>query len=210
MSASKHDILKVYSDADGVCMNWLQGFIDYMETQGHVAVSDQPVNFSMVDIFPSIDKPWEMIADYQASDIYRNIRSYDDAKLAFRKIEQLGGEITIVSSCGKDPRVIEARMAHLEAEFGSSVKEVILLDYAASKHDTLKQLPSGIFIEDQGKIAIEGAQAGHRALLRNRSYNVTEHHPDVHRIHNMAEVSLAIENSLKWRKMEKDSQFSPS
>lgn len=205
MSAYKHDVLKVYSDADGVCMNWLQGFIDYMDTCGHSALSDQPKNFSMVDIFPSLEKPWEMIAGYHASEIYRNIRSYDDAKLAFRKIQQLGGDVTIVSSCGKEPHVTESRNAHIEAEFGTSVSDVILLDYAASKYDTLKQLPSGLFIEDQVKIAVEGARAGHRALLRDRSYNVDEHHPDVHRIYNMADVPRAIENSLDWQKMEQES-----
>lgn len=200
---NKHDILKLYSDADGVCINWLQGFIDYMHSIGIAAEHEQPNVFSMTDIFPTLEKPWEHIHDYQLSDIYRNIRAYDDAKLAFRKIEQLGGEVIIVSSCGKDKKVIESRMHQIESEFGSSVKDVILLDYASPKLDTLKQLPSGIFIDDQGKIAIEGAQAGHRSLIRNQSYNINEHHPDVYRIHNMAKVSQAIEESLEWGKMER-------
>jgi len=199
---NKHDVLTVYSDADGVCINWLQGFIDYMDTIGFTAEHDRPTLFAMNDIFLNVAKPWEYIHDYQTSEIYRNIRSYDDAKLAFRKIEQLGGEVVIVSSCGKDKKIVESRMHQIESEFGTSVKDVILLDLGASKLETLKQLPSGIFIDDQGKIALEGAQSGHRAIIRNQSYNINEHHPDVHRIHNMAKISQAIEENIAWKMME--------
>lgn len=206
---AKHDVKKIYSDADGVCLNWLSGFIQFMDREGHAAMHDQPKNFSMVDIFPTIEKPWELIADYHRSEFYDVIRAYADAKEAFKHLKANGAEIVIVTSCGDEPEIMRSRDATVEREFGSDVSDIIYLPYGSSKYEKLKSLPPGVFIDDQPQIALEGAQAGHHAILRDRSYNINEHHIDYHRVENMQVWAQRLTNAYDITRNLQESELTP-
>lgn len=185
-----------YCDADGVCLDWLTQFINFCESKGHIALHDQPENFSMVDIFPTLKQPWKLIEEYQQSEFYAQIKAYDDAKLAFAEAKEAGVDIIIVTSCGKDDYVVQCRKKTVEQEFNGVVSDIRFLDYGASKLKELKKYRSGVFMDDQEAIALEGRDAGHHSLLRCRSYNRTANPEGVIRVDDMRQVS----RGLKQRK----------
>jgi len=191
MHSLNSDAPIIYTDADGVIFNWLDGFIEYCASVGHQAISNEPSYFNMTDIFPSLDKPWTLIDAYQASDFYHNIKAYEDARALLKKAKGLGAKIVIVTSCGDTEDIITSRNKSVDREFERCVDDIIYLPLASSKKDTLIKLPSGIFIDDQSKMAIEGAEAGHLSILRDRSYNINDHNDAYSRITNMNQLLLA-------------------
>lgn len=179
----------IISDIDGVAIDWLQGFINYMESTHKIfALHDKPSQFGMNDIFPGVAKPWEFILDYQHSEFYLNLDAYEDAQKSFKALHNNGFKIILLSSCGDSDFITKARTENIEDKFGDCIEELIMLPYASSKTEALLKLPQGAFIEDQMKVAIEGVQTGKTTFIRNMPYNVNDHHDQVTRINSFLEL----------------------
>ena len=186
----KSDNPILYSDADGVILDWLSGFIDYCASIKHIALHKEPTRFDMQDIFPKLEKPWELIHDYQASEFYHNMKSYQDAREALQRTKDMGVSNIIVTSCGDTSDIMNSRNATIEREFSGCVDNIIYLPYGSSKLEILKKLKPGVFIDDQEKIAIEGLKAGHDSFLKKQSYNINHTNKLLGSIDNMNEICL--------------------
>lgn len=189
------------SDVDGVAIDWLQGYINFNAEHGHYALHNQPSDFAMRDIFPTLEKPWERIMEYQNSHHYTNLKAYDDTKQAYSKIHELGAKIIFISSCGTTDFIKKARIDTLNRELEGKFDDIIMLEIGASKLDVLKKFPSSVWIEDQMKFAIEGAIAGHRSFLRNMPYNKMDSHPKVNRL---SAMNTLMKHFQKSRDLEKE------
>lgn len=170
------------SDIDGVVADWLDGFIKYCESIGHKALHNKPLEFGMSDIFPTLEKPWEHIMDYQHSKYYKGIKAYPEAVKVYNKLYDMGVEIVFVTSCGLTPEIIEARTQMMQSEFNGKFHDIEFLELGASKKEILKKYPSAVFIDDQMKVAIEGYETGHKSFIKDMSYNRNEENENIERI----------------------------
>lgn len=176
------------SDVDGVLMDWLGGFIKYMASIGHTALHDQPTEFSMVDIFPTCEKPWVHIMDYQHSAFYCEIKAYSDAINVYKNLHDSGVEVIFVTSCGDTDLIKQVRTQVLNAELGGKFSSIHFLPLGADKTELLKSFEAGVFIDDQMKVAMNGLAGGHTCLLKDMPYNQYDHDEEVTRISNFEEL----------------------
>lgn len=179
---NENNVVMLLSDIDGVAADWLGGFIKYCDSIGHIALHNKPLEFGMADIFPTLEKPWEHIMDYQHSPFYQEIKAYQEVKDVYAKLYDMGVEIVFVTSCGLTEDILDARRIMLEREFDGKFHGIEFLELGASKLDILNKYPSATFIDDQIGMAIEGAKTGHKSFLRNMSYNSNDSHQDVTRL----------------------------
>ena len=175
-------ITTLLSDVDGVYADWLDGFINYCDDIGHKALHNKPTDFGMTDIFPTLDKPWEHIMDYQHTPHYEKLKAYPEAQSIYNRLYDMGVEIIFISSCGTTNEIINARTAMLEREANGKFSDIITLPLGASKTEVLKKFPRAAFIDDQFKMALEGAECGHDSFLRNMPYNKNEEHESIKRL----------------------------
>lgn len=181
MSKSKDDIIFL-SDIDGVAADWLEGFIKYCESIGHVALHNKPAEFGMTDIFPTLEKPWEHIMDYQHSEFYEAIKAYPEAISVYNKLHDMGVKIIFVTSCGLTDQIINARTSMIKREFNNKFHDIEFLELGASKKEVLSKYPNATFVDDQMVMAIEGDEAGHKSFIKNMSYNLNDHNDNVERL----------------------------
>jgi hypothetical protein len=192
MMSNVRDILKgqtLISDVDGIALDWLQGFSKYMESIGYKSLHDKPSFYSMEDIFPTLEKPYKHIMDFQHSDFYKDLTAYQDAKENYAKLHELGVKIVFLSSCGETEHIKNTRLAQLEREFSGKFDDIILLPLNASKLDTLSKFEKGnVFVDDLMAHSIDAAKIGHKSFLKNMSYNVNEEGSGVARVDDLKEI----------------------
>lgn len=157
------------TDLDGVYVDWVSGFVAYMDSIGIKALHADPKIFTMTDIFPQVEKPWMHIKDYQGSEFYAQVKAYDGALEAYKELVDNGVKIIAVSSCGLDEQTVKSRTAFVESQ--GVFTDMILLEMAAPKIDVLNSFKRAVFIDDQPIVALEGLEAGHVSMIRDMPYN---------------------------------------
>lgn len=167
------------TDLDGVSIDWLKGFVNYMEHElGHKAEHLSPKHFSMIDIFPEIEKPYLHIKDYQHTNHYRDVEAYHGAYDAYKTLKEMGVGVIAVTSCGEEKKIQENRLYNLEKNFPDIFDDIHLLGLGADKTDILSKYDSSRFIDDQIGNVISGVQTGHKSYLWDMSYNKEEQLPE--------------------------------
>lgn len=194
--------LTLLTDLDGVSLNWLDGFCRYMENvQGHQAIHQSPENFSMIDIFPELEKPYVHITDYHHSEFYRDIKPYTGSIDGYETLRDMGVEIIAITSCGEEKKVQDYRMGHIDKYFGHVIDDAILLPLGVSKEEALSKFDNSVFIDDQMINAIAGAKTNHDSFIWDMSYNKKEEQPlDVKRAYNWDCLVEHFSNKIKNKK----------
>lgn len=162
------------SDVDGVPIDWLQGYIDYQAEKGVQALHNKPKYFSMVDIFPTLEKPWLDVMDFQHTEHYLNLKAYKGAKEAYNKLYDNGTKIYFITSCGETDFIKSTREKMLNRELDGKFEDIIYCPLGGSKEAILKKFAPATFIDDQINMVNQGFNAGHNALLKNMTYNIND------------------------------------
>ena len=194
------------SDIDGVTIDWLDGFIKYCEKKGHKAKHNKPKEFGMTDIFPTLEKPWELIKDYQDSEEYSNIKAYPEAVEVYNKLYDMGVKIIFVTSCITSDKVEEVRTKTMKEEFNGKFDHIEYLDFGASKLEVLNKYPSATYIDDQLKMAIEGSETGHDSFVMDMSYNQNDNDNRVNRLYHFNQLIPYFEKKIGLKDDKKLSQ----
>ena len=167
------------TDLDGVSIDWLKGFVNYMEHElGHKAEHLKPKHFSMIDIFPEIEKPYLHIKDYQHTDHYREVESYKGSYEAYKTLKEMGVSVIAVTSCGEEKKIQENRLYNLEKNFPDIFDDIHLLDLGADKTQVLSKYDNSRFIDDQLGNVLSGVKTGHKSYLWDMSYNKEDELPE--------------------------------
>jgi hypothetical protein len=167
------------TDLDGVSVDWLSGFAKFMELElGHKAEHLNPLNFTMIDIFPNLEKPYVHVRDYQHTDYYKNAPAYVGAYESYKVLKDMGVNIVAVTSCGTDKKIKENRIYNLESNFPNIFDEVHMLEIGEDKSKILSNYRSSKFIDDQIANVIAGSKTGHESYLWDMSYNTKEVLPE--------------------------------
>lgn len=184
------------SDIDGVTIDWLEGFVKYCESIGHKAKHNEPEEFSMRDIFPTLEKPWEYIMDYQHSEYYKEIKAYPEVVEVYNKLHDMGVKIVFVTSCGTTDFIKEARTKVMQDEFNGKFDHIEFLEFGESKTEILNKYPNATYIDDQIKMSIEGAETGHDSFIKDMSYNGNDNDDRVKRLYSFKQFIPYFEKKL--------------
>ena len=181
--------MNFYFDCDGVLLQFHQGFVQYMAKQGvHVLNPAEPssYNYAEAGTFAGKHDITSCILAFKATPAFSLLSPYADALLALKAIQAVGGRVTLITSCGNDETTRALRTHNLNLHFAGLYDELHLLPFHARKASLLRELPEGVFVDDDPH-QIEAALPlnRHRCWLRHRAYNA---HANMARITDLRDV----------------------
>ena len=171
---------RIYTDVDEVLLRWLDSFRDYVLDRGLAVNGDYPIQW---DLSHWIKGPWKpMIEEFNQSPMFGQLLPFTDAAEVIPLLHERGYEIVAISSCSDKKQAYRDRKRNLHKYFDDCIAHLVTLDLGQSKHDTLGNLPPGLWVEDRMEGALDGMVHGHRSLLIDRPHNKYQRHPKVKRV----------------------------
>lgn len=173
MPMNKNRIILV--DVDGVLLNWLDGFIRYMEHQGYKNVREHIDHDDLGYRFDIQDK---QIIDQQ-------VRRFNSGQWEFGTLPPLNGAIqaikhlntklnyrfVCITSCTTGLQTIALRKANLYNVFGDVFDAIHFVDHKEPKNTHLADYDSTFWIEDKTVNAEAGLIYEHDCIIMNHLYN---------------------------------------
>ena len=194
------------TDLDGVSLDWLKGFTNYMEHElGHKAEHLLPKHFTMVDIYKNLEKPYLHVKDFQQSEYYKDIKPYEGAVEAYQTLHEMGVEIIAVTACGEEKQAQKYRQEHIDKYFGNFIQESYFLPLGSHKKDILNKFKNATFIDDQTQNAQDAAELGLKSFLWNMSYNENDdiNHENLKRAYAWTDVISSFKLDKSHKKTKK-------
>lgn len=165
----------ILTDADGVLLDWLGGFNDYMVEHGY---SQKPGTSHMYELEVrfgiSRDEIIQRIHDFNESDRIAHLEAFEDSVEYVTKLVSEGYKFVCVTSVSENPETKVYREQNLRKLFGSAFIEVICLAVGQDKQAVLNDIAGGsklYWIEDHFKNAEAGHEAGLTSILIDNDYN---------------------------------------
>lgn len=182
----------IYTDCDGVLLDWETAFHDWMEAKGYTAV-DKSL-YKMGKAY-GIDggKARTLIREFNESAAMLNLPAFRDARSGVARLVDKGYRFHVISSLSNDENAHALRIMNLEAVFGKDAfVGYDFLDTGADKDEILATLPTGAWwIEDKDENAVCGYKLGLNSLLISHAHNAEV--VDVPRLDNWAAIATRIE-----------------
>jgi FMN phosphatase YigB (HAD superfamily) len=180
MSLTKPRNVHFILDCDDVLLDWQRGFRAWV--YAHHGIRPEAKGPKSWSLFTWLGVPearcMELIADFNASQAFGELYPMDGAIEAVAMLHQAGHQITVLTSCSADPLTIARRKENLQRVFGTMVERVICLALGESKRGWLDVLVAGVWVEDNYKNAMVGADAGHTAFMLRRRHNRDDEHKE--------------------------------
>ena len=180
----------ILTDCDGVLLNWLDTFIEYMKDEGFTVHTKEPSQYDLGNFFkiplPEIYKRIQLFNDGHWR--FGTLQSYDDVQESISVLASLGYSFVAVTSCSDLDQVADLRKANLYNVFGDVFEEVHCIGIHNNKRAVLENYEPTFWIEDRFSHALEGAKAGHKAILLDQPWNINENDPRVTRCLSWAEI----------------------
>lgn len=176
-------MMKILTDVDGVLLNWEDSFHAWMAANGFIV--DNKDSYEIFECYKGVGEAemHALIKTFNASAAMGFLPPVDDAPYWVDKMF-LKHDVRFhaITSMGSDHYAQKLRRMNLDNVFGdpSVFDEVTILPCGADKTEVLSQYKGSglIWLEDNIKNAVIGANLGLKVYLFNRSYNQeTEHDP---------------------------------
>lgn len=192
----------IYTDCDGVILDWETAFHDWMEEKGYTLVD--PDLYKMGPAYNiSGKKAVSLIRQFNESAWMIDLPAFRDARSGIARLVEAGYKFHIISSLSDDRKAHMLRISNLKTIFGRDAwEDFTFLDTGADKDEVLKDVPKGAWwIEDKDENAIVGKELGLESLLVAHKHN--EHVTEVPRFDTLNEIADHIIDS-DW--LEGDSE----
>lgn len=191
MAVNKAEInTPIYSDVDGVVLNFSAGFYAFMAAEfGVLATEPEPMNFDYSDVFRDIDMPAKHIKKFICeSEFFASLPPYADSFDAISLLSSAGVVVNFITSIKCSSHSEAARTNNLNKLFLAPQK-ITCLDLSACKSDALRSLPPGVFVDDQPSVCERVAELNlHKVFLMDRRYNQRHLPESVTRIKSLFEL----------------------
>jgi len=165
----------ILTDADGVLVDWNNGFRRFMESKGHPQLPDTDNDYSMaVRHGITIPQAQAYIKEYNEGPMIAELDAFADAIKGVKELASLGFRFTVVTSISSHPDAKVYRTQNLKALFGDVFDEIHCIEMGASKAHILLSNWAGtgyFWIEDHMRQAEAGWEAGLKTVLINHPYN---------------------------------------
>ena len=167
----------IITDCDGVLLNWIDAFHEYMTLEGYKR--GDSTSYHMSTVYPDLDKPesFTIVDRFNQSANIAFLEPIRDSVHYVKKLhEEHGYRFLVLTSMTSNQYAIELRRQNLERVFGDKfLYSLVSLECGASKRDTLKCLktehPNAVWIEDKVENALDGDAEGYDSILIRHPYN---------------------------------------
>lgn len=188
----------IYTDCDGVLLDWETGFHDWMERKGYTALDK--TQYLMGKAYGiKHSEASNLIKQFNESSAIVDLEAFRDARSAVARLVEAGYKFHMISSLSKEPSAAKLRIKNLEDIFGKDVfVDYLFLDTGADKDEVLDKLPKGSWwIEDKDENAIVGHQCGLSSLLVAHKHNEhVTHIPRFDTLNDIADFILHTEEAF--------------
>lgn len=166
---------QIILDCDDVLLNWIGGFRKYAAARLEYDVIGEPQSWSMGDwLGTSNEVAFELVEEFNASDYFGNLEAVEGAVEAIRKINvNVENRLHVITSCSSDAATVAMRRSNLSQVFTQwTFDSMHCLDLGQKKTKILQAFaPGSIWVEDNYKNALMGAELGLRTFIRKRPHN---------------------------------------
>ena len=185
----------IFTDCDGVLLNWVDSFDKWMTARGHKKVAN--TSWCMAESYGLQEKiqAKKLIESFNQSAAMSCLEPMKDSRYYVRRLyEEFGYRFHVITSMGDCRFAMRAREINLKNHFGDAIERITVLGLEESKEHELGVAadlrPYAYWIEDNIKNAELGHQMGLDTFLMNHSYNIAEtnHDPAITRVNNWKEI----------------------
>ena len=170
---------QIIFDCDDVLLNWIAGFRQYAATRLQHSVVGEPQSWMMGEWLGCTNEAaFELVEEFNAGPHFGRLEAVEGAQQGIYDLTALRvnylTRLHVVTSCSSDAATVRLRRDNLEDVFGKQTFDSIhCLDLGQPKTKILQAWePGTIWVEDNYKNAVMGADVGHRVLIRKRPHNL--------------------------------------
>jgi hypothetical protein len=161
-------------DIDGVCLDWMGGFVDFMSANLPNFDPDNivdPHTHSLGDRF-GIDNAvaTSLMWEFHYDESFTKLKPLDKATESLAKLRQ-HYRFVAITACGRDEAIKKNRVKNLEDVFGPVFEEVHCVDQFNDKQKFLGMYPASHWVEDHVANSHLGLEFGHQCWLITDSAN---------------------------------------
>lgn len=168
-------MMTILLDCDDVLLDWVSGFRKFASRALAREIEGEPTSWSMAEWIGGSDNlVGQLIAEFNRSEAFGELEPVPGAQLVVQQMhEDPDTRLHVITSCSTDPVTVARRRANLERHFGvHTFDSVHCLDLGESKKKLLQAWrPGALWIDDNYKNAVLGADVGHRVMIRTRPHN---------------------------------------
>ena len=171
----------ILTDADGVLLNWRQGFLDWLPD--HIVNTACPIKLKQYDFSDAFDLDADAVQqlahDFNESPDIVRLRPWVDALEYVKLLGEQGFRFRVFSAMGDKPISQVLRRQNLQILFGDLFDEVTCIPVGESKYSLLSKYEgSGLFwLEDHVSHAGDGHDLGLQSILVSDITNL--HYTDI-------------------------------
>jgi FMN phosphatase YigB (HAD superfamily) len=164
----------ILTDADGVLVNWNNGFDKFMLSRGFPRIPNTDTDYSLALRHGiTVHQAHECVREFNESRHIADLEPFADSVEYVIKLANHGFKFIVVTSISDHPDAHEYRTLNLEHLFGDVFEEIHCIEMGASKAHTLMQWADTeyFWIEDHMRQAEAGFEVGLKTILISHPYN---------------------------------------
>lgn len=164
--------MNIILDCDDVLMDWIGGFWDFCEEKtGKKLDRRGPMGWCMsswIGVTP--EQAMDFVREFNGSDRFGDLHA-TPGSVEFLKTLADNNELHVITSCSSDPRTVALREHNLKSVFGDVFSSITCLDLGTPKSAELEKHADSIWVEDNVRNALLGANLGHETFVRRVQHN---------------------------------------
>lgn len=184
----------IFTDCDGVLLDWELAFREWMLSMGHTHVSPNEYSIDkQYGIERSVGKDY--VKEFNDSEAIGSLVAFREAKIGIDALVAAGYKFVVITSLSLFADAQTRRLKNLLDAFGTEfLKELVCLDTGADKDESLayyinKYPTVAAWIEDKYENAHVGYELGLKTFLIDHGHNGVHEDKGMHRVHNIKEVA---------------------
>lgn len=164
--------MNIILDCDDVMLDWIGGFWDFCEEKtGNRMDRRGPMGWCMSTwIGVSPEQSMELVKEFNGSERFGNLQATDGAAETLKGLAETY-ELHVITSCSADPTTVALRENNLKEAFGDIFTSITCLNLGIPKAAELEKHPDSVWIEDNVRNALLGAELGHNTFVRRVQHN---------------------------------------
>lgn len=179
----------ILTDADGVLVNWLDGFEKFMNERGYPRAPNSEHEYAIPKRHKNVPEEvvYSLIHEFALSGHIANLEPYADSVKYVKLLSEQGFRFVVITALSDAPLATLNRMKNLHGHFGNVFNDIQCIKMGAMKTEYLRPWEgSGYFwIEDHPKQANAGHELGLKSVLINYPHNL-DHPVEFPRVSNHA------------------------
>jgi len=167
---------QIIFDCDDVLLNWIGGFRQYAATRLQHTVTGEPQSWNMGEWLGTTNEvAFELVEEFNASIHFGRLEAVDGAREGMEDLRMYIPNVRfhVITSCSSEPTTVHLRRDNIENQFGARTFDTIhCLDLGQKKTKLLQAWrQDAIWVEDNYKNALMGAELGLKTYIRKRPHN---------------------------------------